>query len=183
MSFLKWFNPRKGRNDDINVTKIPQKSIADGTMAAAGLSGAAEDLAHILKQRQASPQILVVGSENFSKNLVEYALKMGQRLDCQIIAVNTTSLPSSLNKEQYQKAREQFFTAATKAGVRLTELAESIGTSVKHCMEIGTEEEIIHELAAENPGIRYVLTEPEDNNIADQDTTQIPVFDLACSRI
>ncbi len=183
MAFLNFFKSNKNTTDNINVTKVPQKSIADGTMAAGDMSGAVENLSQVLKQQQAAPQILVVGTENFSINLVEYALKMGKRLDCQIIAVNATTLPLTLTKEQHERAKDLFFTNAAKAGAKFSELAASIGVSFTHSMEINEEEQIIREVAANNPGVRYVLTEPEPKDADSLNTAQIPVFDLACSRI
>lgn len=183
MAFLNWFKSDKDQNDDINVTKVPQKSIDDGAMASSGGAAAAEQLAEVLSQQQADPQILVVGTEAFSANLQEYALKMGQRLDCQIIAVNATTLPLTFSDAQREKAASDFYASATKAGEKFSELASSIGVSFTHQMEIDNEDHIIQEVAAKNPGVRYVLTEPDPTTSDNQHSAQIPVFDLACSRL
>lgn len=183
MSVFDWFKSGKRARKDIKVTKVATKSISDGSMAASNPASASENLGAVLRQQQSAPQILVVGAAKFSSNLVQYALKMGQRLDCQIVAVNAITLPLSLTKEQREQAKEEFHTMATKAGVQFSELADSIGVSLNHLMRIGDEEEIIHEVAEQYPGVRYVLTEPEVECTPDQEAPQIPVFDLACSRI
>lgn len=183
MSVLDWFKSGKRARRDIKIKKIPTKSISDGAMASASPAAATEKLSEIIQQQQAAPQILVVGRTNFSSSLIQYSLKMGQRLDCQIVAVNVTDFPSALTGQQREEAQNEFYAGATKAGVQFLELADSIGVSFSHHMRIGEEEEIIHEVAAEHPGIRYVLTEPEHTGCEDDNALQIPVFDLACSRI
>ena len=52
---------------------------------------------------------------------------------------------------------------------------------VVYIMEIGDQEKAISELSAKDPGIRYVLTEPDHGG--EEGRIQIPVFDLACSRL
>lgn len=183
MAFFNFFKSGKDDNGNINVTKVPQKSIADGSMASASPARATEELAQVIAQQQAAPQILVIGTENFSKNLVEYALKMGKRLDCQLVAVNTIELPLSYSEQEAAKAKEEFYAAATKAGVQFAELAASIDVSLVHMMQIGEGEQILHDVSKENPGVRYVLTEPESTGNEATNTAQIPVFDLACSRL
>lgn len=183
MSVLDWFKSGKRARKDITVTKVPTKSISDGAMASTSPAAATEQLSQVMKQQQAAPQILVVGNTTFSSNLVQYALKMGQRLDCQIVAVNTTTLPVAFTDQQRERAQEEFYATATKAGVQFAELADSIGVSFTHLMRIGEEEEVIPEVAEQHPGIRYVLTEPQSEGAADQAGLQIPVFDLACSRL
>lgn len=183
MSVLDWFKSGKRARKDITVTRVPAKTISDGAMASSSPATATEQLSQVLKQQQAAPQILVVGNATFSSNLVQYALKMGQRLDCQIVAVNNANMPPALTDQQRERAQEEFYTTATKAGVQFAELADSIGVSFSHLMRIGEEEDIIHEVAEQHPGIRYVLTEPKLEGAADETTLQIPVFDLACSRL
>jgi hypothetical protein len=56
-----------------------------------------------------------------------------------------------------------------------------MAVNVVHIMEIGDQEKAISELSTKDPGIRYVLTEPE--NQGEEGRVQIPVFDLACSRL
>ena len=181
MAFLNFFKSGKAQPDKNKASKVFQESSAEGgSMAADGLSGTAENI--FLNPQETGPQILVVGTENFSKNLVEYALKMAKRLDCQIIAVNATTPPPTLPDEQRQHSKELFFKNAAKAGALFSELADSISVSLTHLMEIGTEEHIIHDITSKNPGIRYVLTEPKLKDDDDPNAAQIPVFDLACSR-
>ena len=55
---------------------------------------------------------------------------------------------------------------------------------MKHSMEIDDPEEAIARLSAEDAGIRYVLTKPDQESIrANQERPQVPVYDLSCSRL
>ncbi|MBU0681955.1 MAG: hypothetical protein KKD73_11105 [Proteobacteria bacterium] len=183
MPFLNFFTPGTDQSDPFSISTMPVTLISSGAPTPANPSANAEEPSSVKEPRPSAPQILVVGTENFSKSLIEYALKMGQRLDCQIIAVNATTLPFSITEEQQERVMEVFFMNAAKAGAKFSELAASIGVSLIHLMEIGEETEIIRALAAKHPGIRYVLTEPELKDTDDQNSAQVPVFDLASTRI
>ena len=181
MAFLDWLKARKNRDNDVKVVKVKEESIGIGEMAAGHPTGAAAAIKRMMDQKNGPTKILVVGDGAYSDKLSEYSLKMAQRLDCAIVALNVTSAPLQFTGDKREEETTLFYEKAEQNIEKYMEQADTMGVDVVHIMEIGDQEKAISELSAKDAGIRYVLTEPEHQG--EEGRVQIPVFDLACSRL
>lgn len=181
MAFLDWLRARKSKNQDVKVVKVKEESIDMGAMAAGYPTGAAAAIKRMMDQKNGPTKILVVGNGCFSSKLSDYSLKMAQRLDCAIVALNVSDAPLQFTGERKETEINLFYERAEKNIEKYMEQADAMAVHVVHIMEVGDQEKAISELSAKDPGIRYVLTEPDHEG--DDGRVQIPVFDLACSRL
>ena len=116
--------------------------------------------------------------------VTEYALKMAQRLDCEIIALDVTDKPLQFSDDRRQRESDRFIDMARQNAKRFTSLATAQGIKVEHIMDIAETEEVVARVSAADAGIRYVLSKPEgEMATADQQRPHVPVFDLRCSRL
>ncbi len=119
-----------------------------------------------------------------SQQVTEYALKMAQRLDCEIIALDVTEAPLQFSGDRREYEIQRFHTQAEESAEAFKLQAEGMGIVVKHLMEIDDQEKIIAKLSEKDAGIRYVLTKPDQEVVeANEERIQVPVFDLNCSRL
>jgi len=181
MAFLDWLKVRKSKNQDVKVVKVKEESIGIGEMAAGHPTGAAAAIKRMMDQKNGPTKILVVGDGCFSEKLSDYSLKMAQRLDCAIVALNVSDAPLQYADERKEAEISLFYAKAEKNLEKYMEQANVMGVHVVHIMEVGDQEKAISELSAKDAGIRYVLTEPDHGG--EEGRVQIPVFDLACSRL
>lgn len=181
MAFLDWLRARKNRDHDVKVVKVKEESIGIGEMAAGHPAGAAAAIKRMMDQKHGPTKILVVGDGAYSEKLSNYSLKMAQRLDCAIVALNVSESPLQFTGERREEEITLFYARAEKNIEKYLAQADAMGVHVVHIMEVGDQEKAISELSAKDPGIRYVLTEPEHHG--EEGRVQIPVFDLACSRL
>lgn len=181
MAFLDWLKARKSKNQDVKVVKVKEESIDIGEMAAGHPTGAAAAIKRMMEQKNGPTKILVVGNGSFSSKLSEYSLKMAQRLDCAIVALNVSDGPLRLTGERKESEISLFYKKAEINMEKYLAQAEAMAVHVVHIMEVGDQEKVISALSAKDPGIRYVLTEPDHGG--EEGRVQIPVFDLACSRL
>jgi K+-sensing histidine kinase KdpD len=138
---------------------------------------------HLTASGNAATKILVVQDGEYLAQVTEYALKMAQRLDCDIIALDVTDIPLHVPEEQKESAINSFQEKASKNSANFTTQAATHGVNVRHMMEIGNQEDIIARLSEEDSSIRYVLTKPEDEYGGGEEQTHVPVYDLNCSRL
>ena len=116
--------------------------------------------------------------------VTDYALRMAQRLDCEIIALDITEKPLQFSGERKVRESDRFIEMANKNAANFIALATTQGIKVEHIMEINPPEEVIARVSAADSGIRYVLSKPEGETVnADQKRPHVPVFDLHCSRL
>lgn len=184
MAFPNWLKFGKNKENDVNVLKLKEQSISQGAMAMGNQTAAIEAINRIMDQKTAPPKILVVADGLYSDNLTDYALKMAQRLDCEIVALTVSNVPLQYSGERRERETAQFYERAEIGATHFMEKAKSMGVKVDHLKMIGNQEKMISGLSAKDAGIRYVLTEPDSELSAESGArAQIPVFDLACSRI
>ncbi len=184
MGFTDWFALGMKKNKDVKVKKIKEKSVDMGAMAAGSPSDAAGALARMLDQKNAPTKVLMVQDGEYMPQVTEYALKMAQRLDCEIIALDVTERPLQFSGDRRIRETDRFMDMARKNAEKFASLAKARGIKVEHIMDVGVPEEVIARLSAEDAGIRYVLSKPEqDAARADQERAHVPVFDLHCSRL
>ena len=184
MGFTDWFTLGMKKNKDVNVEKIKTKSIDMGAMAAGSPSEAAGALARMMDQKNAPTKVLMVQDGEYMQQVTDYAMKMAQRLDCEIIALDVTDKPLQFSGDRRTRESERFMDMARKNAATFISQAQANGVKVEHIMDIGVAEEVIARVSAEDAGVRYVLSKPEgDTARADQERAHVPVFDLRCSRL
>jgi len=184
MGFIDWLRLGRKKNQDVNITKIKKKSVAIGEMAAGNQTASSAALEQMMAQKNATTKILMVQDGDYLLQVTEYALKMAQRLDCEIIALDVTDAPLQFSGERRIRETSRFQERARKSVENFALQAESQGVNMEHIMEIADPEEVVARLSAEDVGIRYVLTKPDQESIrANQERPQVPVYDLNCSRL
>jgi len=184
MGFTDWFRFGKKKNKDVNIKKIKEKSIDMGTMAAGNSHQAAKTLAMMVDQKNAPTKVLMVQDGDYMTQVTDYALKMAQRLDCEIIALDVTDRPLQFTGERRVRESNRFVDMATSNAEKFTIQAQAQGIKVEHIIEIQDPEDIIARVSDSDAGIRYVLSKPEASNVrAEQERVHVPVYDLRCSRL
>ena len=155
-----------------------------GAMAAGSPSGAAEVLGKMLDQQNAPTKVLMVQDGEYMPQVTDYALKMAQRLDCEIIALDVTEKPLQFSGDRKARESDRFIEMARKNAEKFISQAVACGIKVEHIMDIDNPEEVIARVSASDAGIRYVLSKPEGETAnAGQNRPHVPVFDLHCSRL
>jgi hypothetical protein len=183
MGFTDWLGLGAKKNKAVTVKKIKEQSVDMGAMAAGGLTGAAGTLAKMIDQKNATTKVLLVQDGEHMTQVKDYALKMAQRLDCEIIALDVTEKPLQFSGERRTRESDRFMDMAQKNATQFIQQAEGMGVKVEHIMEIGNPEKVIARLSAADAGIRYVLSKPEgQTNEVSQERAHLPVIDLHCSR-
>ncbi len=184
MGFANWFTFGMKKNKDVNVEKIKAKSVDMGAMAAGNPAEAAGALARMMDQKNAPTKVLMVQDGEYMQQVTDYAMKMAQRLDCEIIALDVTDRPLQFSGDRRTRETDRFMDMARNNGEIFTSLAQARGIKVEHIMDIGVPEEVIARVSAADAGIRYVLSKPEGEAArTDQERAHVPVFDLHCSRL
>lgn len=184
MGFTDWFALGIKKNKDVKVKKIKEKSVDMGAMAAGNPSEAAGVLARMLDQKNAPTRVLMVQDGDYMQQVTDYALKMAQRLDCEIIALDVTDKPLQFSGDRRKRETDRFMEMARKNAETFSSQAVTHGIKVEHIMDIGDPEEIIARVSDDNAGIRYVLSKPGEEALREgRDHVHVPVFDLRCSRL
>ncbi len=180
MSIFRWFSRNK-KKQEVQVAKRRTSPLRDAAVAAAfaeaGEHETARSLAVPVRQRR---KILVIGHrEGFSEQLSRYALDMAGRLDFELVALNVTSAPLALAPDEREAAVAAFKESAVQNSTRLRQQAASAGIVFTHLAEVADQDELVERLHAKDPGLRYVLTEP-DPAVArrPRGRISIPVFGL-----
>ncbi len=184
MGFFNWFTLGMKKNKTVNVKKIKAKSVAIGAMAAGSPSEAAGALARMMDQENAPTKVLMIQDGEYLSQVTDYAMKMAQRLDCEIIALDITDKPLQFSGERRTRESDRFIDMAKINAEKFTSQAKACGIKVEHIMDIGNSEEVIARVSAADAGIRYVLSKPDEEAVrVDQERAHVPVYDLRCSRL
>ncbi len=184
MGFTDWLRIRTKKNKEAKVGKSKGQSTDVGGTATDSPSSAAGVLAKMLDQQRAPTKVLMVQDGDYMQQVTDYAMKMAQRLDCDIIALDVTEKPLQFSGDRKVRESDRFMAMAQSNAEKFTALATSKGIKVKHIMDIGVPEEVIARVSSADAGIRYVLSKPEgDAATASQEHPHVPVFDLHCSRL
>ena len=144
------------------------------------------DTAHgaTIVEQDTTTKILTVQDGDHSSLLVDYAVKMAQKLDCEIIALDVTEEPLNFTGERREREIGRFQQRARRNAETLQLKAEAMGVKCRHVVEIGNQEQIIKALSKEDAGIRYVLLKPAQEFVnADRRQARVPVVDLNCSSL
>ncbi len=184
MGFTDWFGLRIKKNKDVDIKKIKKQNVDMGAMAAGNPSAAAETLGRMFDQNNAPTKILMVQDGEYMPQVTDYAMKMAQRLDCEIIALDVTDKPLQFSGDRLHRETDRFIAMAKKSAEKFTLQATAQGINVEHIMDVAEPEKVIARVSAADAGIRYVLSKPEGGTATvDQQRPQVPVFDLHCSRL
>ena len=180
MALFNWFKKSK-KDQEVKVEEQKQTVFQDSAAAAAfAEAGEHETARSMVDKSEGNRKILVVGKEEcFSDVLICYSLEMAKRLDFELMILNVTDAPLSLPEARKEEESARFLDDSQQNFIALQERAEQAGVSVKHLIEIGALDDVVHKLKTQFPGMRYVLTEP-DPEVAQRTTgpVTIPVFDL-----
>jgi nucleotide-binding universal stress UspA family protein len=138
-----------------------------------------------MMDQQTSPtKVLVVQDGDYSQQVTDYAIKMAQKLDCRLVALDVSDGPLQFSGERKDREIARFYDRAQGGAESFVLKAKAKGLTVKHIMEVGDPEQTIAKLSKEDAGIRYVLTKPEQGELrAENGRVHIPLFDLNCSRL
>jgi|GEM_PF-561143 len=185
MSYHNWLKIISKNTDKIQVGKVSRQSIDKKTASVGSPSKGGVRQTPILEQQQATAKILVVGDGSFSAKLTDYAITMGQRLDCEIVALSVFDNQNKNKGELDEHEKSLFFErskldaewfankAANYGGVKFTQLSR-----------IGQRAAVIDQVVKEISGIRYVLTEPEaEIEEENGERAQLSVIDTADKKL
>lgn len=184
MGFTDWFGLAIKKNKVIDVKKIKKQNVDMGAIAAGRRSVTAEAHDRMVDQNNVPTKVLMVQDGEYIPEVTEYALKMAQRLDCEIIALDVTDKPLQFSGDRKQRESDRFIETARMNAARFTSQARAQGIHVEHIMDVASPEDVVARVSGADVGIRYVLSKPEGKTVtANQQRTHVPVFDLHCSRL
>ncbi|MGA8179580.1 MAG: hypothetical protein WB792_05945 [Desulfobacterales bacterium] len=115
------------------------------------------------KEAQAPTKLLVMGRESdFSKEIIDYALEMAQRMSYDILALNTAPLSCETFK-LFSSSRNQVceeFSAMSKKNAGLfQEAAAEKGIAFHHIVMFSEPEEALESITREYKDIAFVVSE------------------------
>ena len=172
---------KKKKDRSVQVTERKQNVIND-TAAAAAFSeaGEHETARRMLDKTKGSRTILVIGNNDcFSGRLMDYAVDMAQRLGFELLTLNVTEAPLSLSDEKKIAAISAYRESCLENLRTLMEKAGEKNIPVTNVIECGDLDDVVVKLQNQYPGMRYVLTEPDNESLRfSKGQAAIPVFDL-----
>lgn len=135
------------------------------TFAEAGESGYARELIQEEKVKEEPTKLLVVGREgSFSKEIIDYALEMAQRMSFEIIALNTAPLSCETFK-LFSSSRndicKEFKSLSEKNATSFRELATERGITFEHAIMYSETDEAIESVRKEFGEVAFVVSESE----------------------
>lgn len=133
------------------------------TFAEAGESEYAMETMAEQKEEQAPTKLLVMGREStFSKEIIDYALEMAQRMSYDILALNTAPLSCETFKlfsSSRDQVCEEFKSMSKKNAGLFQELAAEKGIHFDHIVMFSEPEEALEDINRERKDIAFVVSE------------------------
>jgi hypothetical protein len=133
------------------------------TFAHAGESEYAMETMTEQKEEQASKKLLVMGREStFSKEIIDYALEMAQRMSYDILALNTAPLSCETFKlfsSSRNQVCEEFKSMSEENAALFQEAAAEKGIPFDHIVMFSEPEEALEAINRENKDIAFVVSE------------------------
>ena len=115
------------------------------------------------KEEQALTKLLVMGREStFSKEIINYALEMAQRMSYDILALNTAPLSCETFKlfsSSRNQVCEEFKNMSEKNAGLFLEAAAEKGISFDHIVMFSEPEEALEAITKERRDIAFVVSE------------------------
>ena len=184
MGFVAWLGMVIKRDKSVDIKKIKKQNSSMGIKATGNTSEKTGTMTGMIEQKNAPTKVLMVQDGDYLPQVTDYALKMAQRLDCEIFALDVTERPLQFSGDRKEWESNLFIDMARKNAEKFTRQAVACGIKVKHIMDIGKPEKVIAKVSAADEGIRYVLSKPEGKaSVSNPNRIHIPVFDLHCSRL
>lgn len=117
-------------------------------------------------------KLLVMGKESiFTREVVEYALEMAQRMSYEIIALNTAPLSCDTFKifSSSQKKLCQDFQSLAEENVKgFLEEAKRMGIPFTHVVKFTEPDDALDEMKKEYTDVEFVVSEAEEEMIANR---------------
>ena len=115
------------------------------------------------KEEQAPTTLLVMGRESsFSKEIIDYALEMAQRMSYNILALNTAPLSCETFKlfsSSRNQVCEEFKSMSEKNAALFQEAAAEKGILFDHIVMFSEAEEALESITKEHSDIAFVVSE------------------------
>ncbi len=175
----------KKQEQKIQLKKVnKQKPVVVGEMAAGNLTAAADGIAQMLEMDNMTTKILAVQDGEHSTALVDYAVKMAHKLDCEIIALDVSEEPLKHSGARRERAINRFNQRAQQNAETMHLKAETMGVKCRHIIRVGSQEAAIKALSQDDKSIRYVLIKPAQEQVSvNKRQVRVPVVDLNCSSL
>ncbi len=133
------------------------------TFAEAGESDYAMETMTEQREEQEPTKLLVMGREStFSKEIIDYALEMAQRMSYEILALNTAHLSCETFKlfsSSRNQVCEEFKSMSEKSAGLFQEAAAEKGIPFDHVVMFSEPEEALESINREHKDIAFVVSE------------------------
>lgn len=133
------------------------------TFAEAGEADYAMETMAEQREEQEPTRLLVIGREStFSKEIVDYALEMAQRMSYEILALNTAPLSCETFKlfsSSYNQVCQEFKNMSEKSARLFWEAASEKGIPFDHVVMFSEPEEALESINREHKDIAFVVSE------------------------
>ena len=117
-------------------------------------------------------KLLVVGrAGTFSREVIDYAIEMAQRLSYEILALNAVALSGEtfrLFSSSHRKLSQDFQALSEKNARPFQQEAERIGLSFAHVVKFSGRDEAIDEVNREFGNIEFVVSDTEEERLVDR---------------
>ncbi len=137
------------------------------TFAEAGESDYAMETMAEQREEQEPTRLLVMGRESdFSKEIIDYALEMAQRMSYEILALNTAPLSCETFKlfsSSRNQVCEEFKSMSEKSAGLFQEAAAEKGIPFDHVVMFSEPEEALESINKEHKDIAFVVSESVEN--------------------
>lgn len=123
-------------------------------------------------EEQETMQLLVMGREStFSKEIIDYALDMAQRMSYDILALNTAPLSCDTFK-MFANSRnqlcEEFKSLSEKNAALFQQAAAEKGIAFNHIVKFSESEEALQEVTRNYKNIAFVVSESIEDRAEDR---------------
>ena len=114
-------------------------------------------------------KLLVIGREStFSREIIDYALEMANRMSYEIVALNTAPFSSETFKI-FSSSRKQLcrdFRILSEENMKdFKNEAEKLGVPFTHVVKFSEREQALEELTQEFKGIEFVISDTEQEEV------------------
>jgi len=128
-------------------------------------------------KNQKTAKLLVMGRESaFSKEIVDYALEMAQRMSYDILALNTAPLSCETFKlfsSSHNKVCEDFRHLSEENARPFKQAASAQGIPFEHVVMFSEPEAALESITRKNENISFVISETiEDRDVKRQESTE-----------
>jgi CheY-like chemotaxis protein len=123
-----------------------------------------------LVSRIRSGVLLVVGNEDrFSDRLIDYALEMAERMSYRLVALSPAPFPESiLNRDPMPERVSDFEQSARQNAEKFAKAAKEKGIPFEHVIRYGQPDAVAEQVAKEYGNVEFVVSEPTNQQLADQ---------------